>query len=56
MDLEDDAMNLRIKRLVVKGSLVADVVEREVKKRWPCLLSAHNGSNVCGGNGWWRPR
>lgn len=40
-------MNLRINRSVTKGSLVTDVA-REVKKRWPCLLSAHDGSSLNG--------
>lgn len=37
-------MNLRIRRSVTNGSPVADVA-REVKKRCPCLLSAHDGGN-----------
>lgn len=49
-DLEEDATNFRIERLMVEGSV--EVVVREVKNWRACLLRAHDGRNICGGGGW----
>lgn len=50
MVLGEDATNFRIKRLAAEKSSSATVGAREVRKRWPCLVSAHsvnNGSGRC---------
>lgn len=56
MDLEEDCTNLRIKRLETEVSSAAPLLEREVRKRWPCLLRAQRTltNGFGGGPGGWR--